>query len=235
MHACLSSLHRSLAIPRGSYLSLFHVAVSYDAWGRRKDRVEMVIESLPLSSLRPPPSPPSPPPPVSPPRYTIRVLAAAPSSPNAVAPLSSPLLPSSASCLSSPSRLRLSHLPSAACLHPLLSLCRLLLSLPDLSSPSLLRSCRFLPRGLRSPHRLRPRLCLVSPRSFLRSSFPSCPRPLPCPSSVRRLCGCCCQHCCCRRLCCCPCPCLSFSCRCLHDPRSRSLLPLAVLPQCGQR
>ena len=56
MHACLSSLHRSLAIPRGSFLSLFHVVVSYDAWGRRKDRVVMEM-SL---SLSPPPLLPLP-------------------------------------------------------------------------------------------------------------------------------------------------------------------------------
>ena len=62
MHASLSALHSALAVPRHSFISSLHVAVSYDECGVRRERVTVDIDVLPSLTPRrlllPSPSPP---------------------------------------------------------------------------------------------------------------------------------------------------------------------------------
>ena len=61
MHsAFLSTLHRSLALPRSSFISSLHVAVSYDAHGLRRERLTVEIAGGGHYHSTLPPSPSSP-------------------------------------------------------------------------------------------------------------------------------------------------------------------------------
>jgi hypothetical protein len=164
MHACLSSIHRSLSIPRGSFISAFQVFVSHDAWGKRKDRVVMEIEQLPHIA-RPLPFPP---PSLSSPLYTIRLLSSS-------SPMSStPPLHSLTLHHHSPNPLH--HLPPP--LHSLRLLSRLPSCLSPLPHPLPLclpppqRSLSPPPPPLSSQPQRSPLLVLPTPLSLHAMSIP---------------------------------------------------------------